>query len=145
MLLSRQWPLAALALLCLSASGCNGGPAPGVPGAPGQQGGQVAKSSPLKIPDVTKAPGAWLTDVETSLLTGKKLPGPDEPSYTGLIDQCGGTLCVTVKIVRKVDPGLQGPCKFITTNPPPAGTIYSGDVLTIYATPGPCQAVSSSP
>jgi hypothetical protein len=148
MLMSRQWPLVALALLtCFSASACNNGgpPAAGVPGAPEGQGGPAAPVSPLKIPNVEQGGGLPLSEVEDSLLTGAPLPtDPPGTHYLGLIDQFGGTLCVTLKIKQEGSPEAQ-PCGFIRTDPPLGQTIQRRATLTIYVSPGPCTAGSSSP
>jgi hypothetical protein len=146
----RLRPAAAVALLCLSLAGCGGGPggaggAGGVPGGGGgNQGGHVAKGSPLTIPDVTQSQGAPLADVLKSIELGTALPTEPGHTYTGLIDQCGGTLCVTIQIKRQAHPGLL-PCVFISSDPAPNAKIYRGQVLTVYATPGSCSAGSSSP
>jgi hypothetical protein len=144
MLVPSQRFLVVLALLtCLLVFGC-GKPAPGVPGGEANPGNPAAPVSPLKIPDVTHGQGQALSDVEASLLTGKPLPGPGESSYTGLIDQCGGTLCVTVK-VKQQGPPQAFPCRFIDTDPPLGTTIQRGGTLTIHVSPGPCTTGSSSP
>ncbi len=144
MLVPSQRFLVVLALLtCLLVFGC-GKPAPGVPGGAGNPGNPAAPHSPLKIPPVYRGGGQALSDVEASLLTGKPLPGPDESSYTGLIDQCGGTLCVTVK-VKQLAGALGAPCTFLHTDPNLGATIQRGATLTIYVVPGPCTTGSSSP
>jgi hypothetical protein len=143
MLASRQRSLVVLALLtCLLVFGC-GKPAPGVPGGAGNPGNPAAPHSPLNIPPVYRGGGQPLSAVEASLLTGKALPGETQ-TYDGLIDQCGGTLCVTVK-VKQLAGALGPPCTFLHTDPNLGATIQRGATLTIYVVPGPCTTGSSSP
>ena len=168
MLRLRHWPPLMVAfLVCLAVLGCgSSGGAPGsngsaeANGAPvagasnGGGGGPAAPGAPIKIPDIEQAQGASVDEVMSSLKNGTPLPGENN-GYTGIIAQCGGQLCVTIK--AKPGSGITDAftsayanqadeCTSIGLTDPPGGSVvYPG--ATIWILTGrrlPCRSPSGS-
>jgi hypothetical protein len=120
--------------------------AEGAPVANGQNGGgggPAAPGAPIKIPDVIQSQGASIDDVMNSLENGVPLP-TESNAYNGIIAQCGGQLCVTVKV--KPGPAGQGPpgltqCESTGHTEPPAGSVvYPGSTIWILTGTQPCTS-----
>jgi hypothetical protein len=67
---------------------------------------------------------AWVTSAVNSLEYGAALPG-EKNTYNGIIDQCGGTLCLNVQV--EMDPGNKYPamthCRATGITIPPLGSV----------------------
>ena len=134
------------------------GNAPGAPGAPGGSSGdqnQTAPGAPLTIPDLIQGAGAAIDDALNSLKTGAPLPD-DGITYDGLIDQCGGTLCVNI-VVREAtgltpvlgagdtpqDPSQFTQCQLMNMEPGPNVQVARGSTLVLVTGTSPCDSSSS--
>ena len=109
-------------------------------GSSSQGGGNVQGGGFITIPDVVQSQGMSLSSVENSLETGGALAG-ETRTYRGIIDQCGGTLCVNFKIVHRNGPGFS-PCRFITS-PSLGAKVARGSTIVLVVGPGPCTASPS--
>jgi hypothetical protein len=138
--------------------GAHGAPitpeAPGMPGnngnngANGGGGSPGAHGAPITIPDVIQSQGEPVDAVRESLLNGVPIPG-ETNSYKGIIEQCGGHLCVTIdsrigwesgsEIVHQFDQ-----CTSIGhTDPAGASTVYPGATIWILTGANSCTSSSS--
>jgi hypothetical protein len=164
MLRLRHWPSLMVALLvCLAVLGCgssggtpgsngsaqaNGAPggAPNGGGGGGGGGGAGAPGAPIKIPDIVQSQGADVSDVINSLENGTPLP-TETNGYNGIIAQCGGQLCVTIK----AKPGSgdyansHNQCIAIgETDPPARSVVHPGDTIWVLTgTQPPAQPCGS--
>lgn len=127
------------------AAGGNGngaGGAPGAPGGNGQNGGGQAAGAPITIPDIVQMWGAFVASAIDSLEKGIPLPG-ESNAYTGIIDQCGGTLCLNVQV--KMDPDNKYPsmthCRATGITIPPLGSVVErGTTVWILTGTQPCPS-----
>jgi len=146
----RQWHrLAFTFLLCLSVFGCGatedqvssetpaqrsdgGAPAPaedrpqagGVPGAPlNRGGGGGAIGAPIRIPAATEDQGRPLGEMQ-------------EIIESGIRKQCGGELCVTLRVEPRND-SLKS-CKFDRTDPPQGTEVDRETIVVIVSGTQPC-------
>ena len=138
----------------------SGGSAPGAPGTNGSReangapvangqngtgGGAEAPGAPIKIPDVIQSQGASISDVMGSLQNGVPLPG-ESNAYNGIIAQCGGHLCVTIKTrpgtAAQNASGLTQ-CESTGYTDPAAGSVvYPGSTIWILTGTLPCTSSS---
>jgi hypothetical protein len=130
------------------AAGGNGNGAGGAPGAPGGNGqnggggGQAALGAPITIPDIVQLWGAWVASAVNSMEYGAPLPG-EKNIYNGVIDQCGGTLCVNVQVEK--DPDNKYPsmthCRATGITIPALGSVVQrGTTVWILTGTQPCPS-----
>jgi len=143
-----------------SAATADGAPgAPGPPGSGGAKGapvdnapngggdGAAAPGAPIKIPAIVQSQGVSIDEVMNSLTTGKPLPG-ETNAYDGIVAQCGGQLCVTLK--ARPAAGVPGAddfteCQFLGDTDPPAGSVvHAGDTIWLLTGTKPCTAPPGS-
>jgi hypothetical protein len=140
-------PAAASGESAPGAPGTNGSrEANGAPVANGQNGnggGAEAPGAPIKIPDVIQSQGLPVSDVMASLQNGVPLPG-ESNAYDGIIAQCGGHLCVTIK--TRPGTAAQGAggvtqCESTGHTDPAAGSVvYPGSTIWILTGTLPCTS-----
>jgi hypothetical protein len=85
---------------------------------------------------------AWVTSAVNSLEYGAALPG-EKNTYNGIIDQCGGTLCLNVQV--EMDPGNKYPamthCRATGITIPPLGSVVQrGTTVWILTGTQPCPS-----
>lgn len=120
----RVIAVAAVLLMLLSGCGKHKGSSTGGAGAPQDKDG--------------KAPGAPIKISTRDLDQGQPLDGMQAFLESEIRRQCGGELCVKVKVVHK-DDGFQT-CQFVTTEPAQGKTVKRGKTVTIVAGTKPCEA-----
>ena len=167
MLTLRRWPLLVVALIVsLLIAGCGTSAAPdtpeapggtsaasdtpGAPGMPGNNGNNGANGgggspgahgAPITIPDIIQSQGEPIDAVRESLLRGFPIPG-ETNSYKGIIEQCGGHLCVTID--SKIGPDSDivhsyDQCTSIGYTDPPGGSkVYPGATIWIVTGENSC-------
>jgi hypothetical protein len=113
-------------------NGGNGVPGPG-PGPDNGDNGNEAPASPLDIPRITIAQGRPVEEVEAELAAD-------------LAQQCGGTLCVTLRR-EPGDSDTLTACQFDTTDPAPGEQVERGGVVIVVTGSSPCAAptITTSP
>jgi hypothetical protein len=143
-----------------ASGGSQGNNAGGAPGAPGGNSGdqnQAAPGAPLTIPDLIQGAGSDINDALNSLKTGASLPIDDPPrTYDGLIDQCGGTLCVNIVVQEATgptpvlgagdtpeDPSQFTQCQLMNMEPGPNAQVARGSTLVLVTGTSPCDSSSS--
>jgi hypothetical protein len=107
----------------------------GVPEGPlgrdgGDGDGDVAPGSPLDIPEITQAQGQPVERIRSVL-------------EADLAEQCGGELCVEVR----VEPGDNDTltlCQFDTTEPPPGEQVERDGTVVLVTGISPCETTSPS-
>jgi hypothetical protein len=106
-----------------------GGSGQHAPGAPRPENNQAAPGAPIRIPARVVDDGRPLADVLGEMTSGIK-------------EQCGGTLCVTLQ-VEYSEPGLDR-CTFRRTRPPQRSTVPRGSTVVVVAGEDPCPSASDS-
>lgn len=115
---------AAVGVLAASA-GCGHGVGSPGPGAAGSH----APAAPIKIPAKTLDQGRPLSDLQAKI-------------EAGIRDQCGGDLCVTLRVEYR-DPDFTR-CAFVKTVPGQGSRVERGSIVVIVAGTNPCSDVSSA-
>ncbi|MEV4756255.1 PASTA domain-containing protein [Micromonospora sp. NPDC049559] len=132
-------PLALVATLAIGGAGCGdrstgetgGGRAtPEAPDGPLNRNDEnEARNSPLDIPRITQSQGQPVTEVRKRL-------------EADLRKQCGGTLCVRVR-VRQGDNDILSTCQFDDTDPAPGSRVERGGTVTILTGTLPCATATT--
>jgi len=128
-------------------AGAKGAPVDNAPNGGGGAGAPGALGAPIKIPAIVESQGAPIDDVMNSLTSGEPLP-TETNSYNGIVAQCGGQLCVTLKARpgRAAD-GADGftECQALGHTDPPAGSVvHAGDTIWVLTGSQPCTAPPGS-
>ncbi|MPZ65543.1 MAG: hypothetical protein GEU83_08500 [Pseudonocardiaceae bacterium] len=139
--LRDRYGMALAFVVVLSIAGCGGNGDGGVtqdggngqdsersgraPGAPFGQPDQVAVGSPIRVPAITAAQGQPLDEVLGRI-------------KAHITDQCGGELCVTLRVEER-DVSDFTSCQFVTTDPAPRTWVDQGTTVVIVAGAQPCD------
>lgn len=138
--LRRLGPLAAAVVLAIAvAAGCNGGGADG--------GGDGAAGAPVNRDDREEAPTSRLDIPNITNAQGQDLDVVREELEAQLRKNCGGELCVRLRVERGSN-DLLSVCEFDTTDPPPQTRVRGGSTVVILTGTQPCEtepAIETSP
>jgi hypothetical protein len=106
---------------------------PGAPGAPVAPGGRSkpgqAIGAPIKIPSIITDQGRPLAEVRSEI-------------ESGIREQCGGELCVTLRDEAR-DGSAYTSCQFWETDPPQGTSVDRGTTVVVVSGTEPCTTESS--